>query len=118
MIIIALLITFIYLYFTGWKNSCVDFYKGLGGKSLINNQETDVCGIPKPDLCLLPKFDGVIDYSKIIFLSCKKNTKNEKKIFMKYLDEKLANTTRFAFPTTVGYDLKQQSNLFQFNCSY
>ena len=114
-IIFVLLVIYIYLYFTQWKNSCIAFYNGLGGKKLINNQETDVCGIPKPDLCLLPKFDGVIDYSKIIFLDCKKHTKNEKKIFMKYLDGKLANTTRFAFPSTVGYDLKQQSNLFQFN---
>ena len=50
-IIFLLLIESIYLYFAKWKNSCVDFYKGLGGKSLINNQETDICGIPKHDLC-------------------------------------------------------------------
>ena len=34
---------------------------------------------------------------------------------MRYLNESIRNGTRFAFPSSVGYDLKQQKNLFQFN---
>ena len=114
-IIGSVLIISIVYYIRNWRDSCKDFYKGLGGKSLINDPNENLCNFPKPDVCTLPNFDGVFDYSRMIFLNCKAHDKNEKKVLMRYLNESIRNGTRFAFPSSVGYDLKQQKNLFQFN---
>ena len=103
-----------YYYFTRWKDSCKSFYFGLGGKVLINNPEENGCYINKPDLCTLDNLNGVFDFSRMIFFKCEKS-KNEKIIFLKYLNNDLKNGRTFAYPSTIGYDLKEQINLFEFN---
>ena len=98
-----------------FPNSCRNFYKGLGGKKINNDPEENGCEFPYPKFCLLSRFDNLIDYSRLTFYSCKKHNKNEKKIFLKYLNKSLENATRFAYPSTIDYNLSNQINMVHFN---
>ena len=102
-------------YLLRWRDSCKNWYKGMGGKSLINDPETDGCYFDKPNVCTLDNLDGLLDCSKIFFRNCHKHEGGEKKLFLSFINETIRNGTNFAYPSSLGYSLKDEINVFNFN---
>ena len=69
------------------RTACNNFYIGLGGYQLINNKSEDGCYLGKPKTCDMPIWGKIslFDYSRFI-TSCE-NRKNDKKTFIKFLNE-------------------------------
>ena len=102
-------------YFTKWRNSCKNWYLGLGGKSLINDPLTDSCYLDKPGVCTLDNLDGILDCSKIFFRNCKNHESGEMKLFKDFINPNRRNGNNFAYPSSLEYPLKEQLNVFTFN---
>ena len=78
-IIISLILITIISYLIIHRTACKNFYNGLGGFKLINNETEDKCYLGKPKTCDIPILSKIslFDYSRFIF-SCK-NRRNDKK---------------------------------------
>ena len=106
--ILTVTITFLIVH----RTACSGFYIGLGGYRVINNRSEDLCYLGKPKTCDIPIWGKIslFDYSRFI-TSCK-NRKNDKKSFIKFLNEFNPNLTApndtYYFPNT---------NLFAYNDS-
>ena len=103
-IIFSIIFTTITTFLIVHRAACKDFNKGLGGYQLINNRSLDACYIGKPKTCDIPIYSKIslFDYSRLI-PSCK-NRRNDKKKFIKYLNEINPNLTvpnnTYYFPNT------------------
>ena len=93
------------------RTACNGFYKGLGGFEVENNRDLDACYFGKPKTCDIPIFSKIslFDYSRFI-PSCK-NWNNDKKTFIKYLNEINPNLktekNTFYFPNANIFDYKE-----------
>ena len=81
------------------KTKCNKFYSGIGGIKLKNDPEEDRCFIKKPSICGLTLLSGLFDVNYFTKNSCK-GKRNQKEIFLKYLDETFINFNNFSFPRT------------------
>ena len=92
-IIISIILILIITYLIIHRTACNNFYNGLGGFKVINNETEDACYLGKPKTCDIPIFSKIslFDYSRFIF-SCK-NRRNDKKKFIKFLNEVNPNLT-------------------------
>ena len=86
------------------RTACNGFYKGLGGFEVINNKTLDACYLGKPKTCDIPIFSKIslFDYSR--FVTTCKDKRNDKKKFIKYLNEVNPNLkvekNTYYFPNT------------------
>ena len=103
-IIFSIIFTTITTFLIVHRAACKGFNKGLGGYRLINNRSLDACYMGKPKTCDIPIYSKIslFDYSRFI-TSCK-NRRNDKKKFIKYLNEINPNLTvpnnTYYFPNT------------------
>ena len=110
-IILIIIISFLIIH----RTACKNFYNGLGGFKVINNETEDACYLGKPKTCDIPIFSKIslFDYSRFIY-SCK-NRRNDKKKFIKFLNEvnpnlNVTNNTYY-FPNTNIFSF-EESNWF------
>ena len=66
-IIISIILILIISYLIIHRTACNNFYDGLGGFKVINNETEDACYLGKPKTCDIPIFSKIslFDYSKI-----------------------------------------------------
>lgn len=81
------------------KTKCNKFFHGIGGINLKNDPKSDKCFIKKPSICGLTLLSGLFDVNYFTKNNCKDN-RNEKEIFLKYLDETFINYNNFSYPRT------------------
>ena len=93
------------------RTACNGFYKGLGGFEVINNKTLDACYLGKPKTCDIPIFSKIslFDYSR--FVTTCKDKRNDKKKFIKYLNEVNPNLkvekNTYYFPNTNIFDYQE-----------
>jgi len=110
-IIISLILLTIISYLIIHRTACNNFYNGLGGFKLINNETEDKCYLGKPKTCDIPILNKIslFDYSRFIF-SCK-NRRNDKKKFINFLNEINPNLTKtentYYFPNINIFSFKE-----------
>ena len=103
-IIALLLIYIIMLLKTELK--CLKFYDGIGNIRLVNDQKLDFCYIPKPKICGKDLLSGFFDINFYRRKSCE-GFNNQKKIFLKYLDQRLKKYNNFSYPRTEYWNPKK-----------
>lgn len=81
------------------KTKCYKFFNGIGGINLKNDPKSDKCFIEKPSICGLTLLSGLFDVNYFTINNCI-DKRNQKEIFLKYLDETFINFNNFSFPRT------------------
>ena len=96
------------VFFNSFKNSCINWDKGLNETLIDNDLNKYDCKIRKPKKCLSYRISGIFDFSKFFFY-CSENMNQEKeyKLFIKNLriDKNLMSQSKlnhFGFPITVN----------------
>ena len=112
-IIISIILILIISYLIIHRTVCNNFYDGLGGFKVINNETEDACYLGKPKTCDIPIFSKIslFDYSRFIY-SCK-NRRNDKKKFIKFLNAVNPNLNvtgnTYYFPNTNIFSFKESN---------
>ena len=100
-----LIIILLFLYAFISLTNCRKFYDGFGGEKLINDKETNDCKIKKPLFCGLDLLSGLFDVNYFRKNGCD-NYNDDKKTFMKYLNQNFSKYNYFSYPRTEHWNAK------------
>ena len=94
----------LYLNFT----TCDEFYDGLGGIKIDNDEKYNSCYIKKPSRCGLKYTSNLFDVN--YFRKTCKNLWNTKEVFTKYFDDNKKNYSKYFYPRTEFWDINSSYN--------
>ena len=96
------------------RKNCLNWYEGLNGMKLENNQNLDKCKIVHPEKCWINLLDGIFDVSRILNEDCNNFRGGERAELLKYLSPLLNTSNYFGYPITTNYTWLNQSHFDRF----
>ena len=111
-IILVIIITLRYFYFSKISNSCNNWDLGLNNTRIDNNPDKYSCYFNKPDICYLDIYDNILDFSRIMKLNCSDQEKSNhmkeaREQLIKYINKtEFKDTYNFGFPITTSDKFK------------
>ena len=137
LLLLSLISPLLVIYFFYIQIECNNFYRGLNGLEISQNENEDGCYFPKPKFCTIKIFDNLFDLSKIVYLIKKGippipylsnyfynkdlyciNKDNSKEIFYEYANRK-KRLDKFglnlSYPDTSIFDFKKHAKVGTFH---
>lgn len=103
------------------KSYCRRWRIGLNNTSINKYKNTSECSIIFPKKCPMNTFYGIMDFSKLLKIDCKRIDKiKSRNLLLKYLkidnpSYNFSNTSKFGYPNSNIYSVHQFDNIKHFN---
>ena len=136
-LILYLISPLLFLYYFYIQKECNNFYRGLNGLEMTQNENENGCYFPKPKFCTIKLFDNIFDLSKIIYLIKKGippipyisnifyhkelyciNRDNSKSLFYEHANRKKRLNKlglNLSYPDTSIFDFRKHSRVGKFH---
>jgi hypothetical protein len=103
------------------KSNCAKWGIGLNNTSINKFNDTSECSIIIPKKCPMNAYYGIMDFSRLLKINCKKtDIINSRNLLLKYLKKDnpsydFSKTTKFGYPNSNIFSVNQFNNLKDFN---